>query len=82
MRMLKNTLTKPQFNFLAPETEFWDGPLTREQINDKRYFFKADSMETDDIQELPRALREKYDSDFAMSALGGMISYLRSVKTF
>ena len=37
-RVLKNSLTEPQYNYLIPEREFWDAEITADELRAGGYF--------------------------------------------
>ncbi|CAO3674545.1 unnamed protein product [Umbelopsis vinacea] len=73
-RLLKNTLANPIWNQLMPDREFWDEMVTEDEIRIAKYY------EKDGKDEWPAALIEAKSSPILMSALGGLIWYLRSLK--
>ena len=71
LRILKNnTGLTTLWNYLKPGKEFWEGHITAKEIEASDYF--PDSW--------PRSLEEAKDKDLLMSALGAMLSYLRTLK--
>ncbi|KAI9278907.1 muts domain V-domain-containing protein [Phascolomyces articulosus] len=75
LRVLKNTLMDPLWNFLPPEKEFWSDEKTLDEIRITGYF--GDDVE--DESSWPHALKEIRDQKITLSALGGLISYLRQL---
>ncbi|KAL7939275.1 DNA repair protein [Trichoderma chlorosporum] len=77
LRILKNN-TSPTtiWTHLKPGTEFWDADTTRRELACAKYFAK----EEDEEDVWPEALQELKDDDLVMSAIGGLISYLRFLK--
>ncbi|KAL7944924.1 DNA repair protein [Trichoderma barbatum] len=77
LRILKNN-TSPTtiWTHLKPGTEFWDADTTRRELACAKYFIK----EEDDEDVWPEALQELKDDDLVMSAIGGLVSYLRFLK--
>ncbi|KAI8584582.1 hypothetical protein K450DRAFT_216999 [Umbelopsis ramanniana AG] len=73
-RLLKNTLSNPIWNQLMPEREFWDERVTEDEIRIAKYY------ERDGKDEWPQVLVEAKEHPILMSALGGLIWYLRSLK--
>ncbi|KAJ9652495.1 DNA mismatch repair protein msh6 [Neophaeococcomyces mojaviensis] len=71
LRILKNN-TGPTtiWNYLKPGKEFWEGHITIKEIEASNYF----------PQQWPKVLEESKDKDLMMSAVGGLIWYLRSLK--
>ncbi|KAI9201827.1 DNA mismatch repair protein msh6 [Polychytrium aggregatum] len=80
LRLVKNILSSPQLNYLVPDTEFWDSAVTRDELSSDGYFKDGNSMETNTNESWPEALREYQDHNMALSALGGLLFYLRSLK--
>ncbi|KAJ2887207.1 DNA mismatch repair protein msh6 [Coemansia aciculifera] len=59
---------------MAPRKEFWDVPTTKHEINEAGYF-------TGDNSAWPTVLQQVADNDpLALMAVGGLLSYLRSLK--
>ncbi|KAJ8324765.1 DNA mismatch repair protein msh6 [Batrachochytrium dendrobatidis] len=85
MRILKNSLENPIFNFLLRDKEFWDEEVTMDELNRGGYFkdmastLPNESSSTVDSS-WPQALRESINHSIAMSAFGGLLFYLRSLK--
>ncbi|KAG0090751.1 DNA mismatch repair protein msh6 [Podila epicladia] len=79
-RILKNTLgVNAIWNHLQPETQFWDAMTTRDEIRIREYFGKNVPGATD--SECWPAALEKMEGNLAvLSAFGGLIWYLRSLK--
>ncbi|EHK19322.1 uncharacterized protein TRIVIDRAFT_81241 [Trichoderma virens Gv29-8] len=77
LRILKNN-TSPTtiWTNLKPGTEFWDADTTRRELDCAKYFVREEDGE--DIW--PEALKELKDDDLVMSAIGGLVSYLRFLK--
>ncbi|KAL6837211.1 DNA repair protein [Trichoderma camerunense] len=77
LRILKNN-TSPTtiWTNLKPGTEFWDADTTRRELACAKYFVREEDEE--DIW--PEALQELKDDDLVMSAIGGLVSYLRFLK--
>ncbi|KEZ41490.1 DNA mismatch repair protein MSH6 [Scedosporium apiospermum] len=74
LRILKNS-TSPTtiWNYRKSGTEFWDADSTRRELDSGEYFTSGDGA-------WPETLQEAKDNDLAMSALGALIQYLRSLK--
>ncbi|KAJ2306365.1 DNA mismatch repair protein msh6, partial [Coemansia sp. RSA 2704] len=71
-RTLKNTCAQTtDWISLAPRTEFWDSPATQREVNSARYF-----------ESWPEALQRAAESQqlLALAAVGGLLSYLRTLK--
>ncbi|KAJ3035450.1 DNA mismatch repair protein msh6 [Rhizophlyctis rosea] len=93
LRILKNSLTEPQYNNLLPEKEFWDAEVTVDELRAGGYFNGAQAegtqvedvemMEAEDGQQAyatwPPVIRKFMSQPLAMSALGGLVSYLRTL---
>ncbi|KAF9427910.1 DNA mismatch repair protein msh6 [Podila epigama] len=79
-RILKNALgTNAIWNHLQPETQFWDAMTTKDEIRIREYFGK-NVPGTVDSEHWPEAL-QKMEGNFAvLSAFGGLVWYLRSLK--
>ncbi|KAK5993017.1 DNA mismatch repair protein msh6 [Cladobotryum mycophilum] len=77
LRILKNN-TSPTtiWTHLKPGTEFWDADTSRRELSCGKYFTDDDGE--DDVW--PEILQEKKDNDLIMSAIGGLVSYLRFLK--
>ncbi|KAJ2813639.1 DNA mismatch repair protein msh6 [Coemansia furcata] len=74
-RALKN-MCGPNTDWIsmAPRKEFWDVPTTKQEIKDAGYF-------TGDSSAWPAVLQQVAESDpLALMAVGGLLSYLRSLK--
>ncbi|KAJ2863854.1 DNA mismatch repair protein msh6 [Coemansia erecta] len=72
-RALKNTC-RPNTDWiaLAPRKEFWDVPTLKHEIEEAGYFVEG---------EWPPALRQAADAErLAFCAVGGLVSYLRTLK--
>ncbi|RFU76982.1 dna mismatch repair msh6 [Trichoderma arundinaceum] len=78
LRILKNN-TSPTtiWTHLKPGTEFWDADTSRRELTCGKYFVKG---EDEDEEIWPEALQELKDDDLVMSAIGGLVSYLRFLK--
>ncbi|EGR48449.1 DNA repair protein [Trichoderma reesei QM6a] len=78
LRILKNN-TSPTtiWTHLKPGTEFWDADTSRRELSCGKYFLKAEGEEE---EVWPEALQELKDNDLVMSAIGGLVSYLRFLK--
>ncbi|TPX40170.1 hypothetical protein SeMB42_g06113, partial [Synchytrium endobioticum] len=78
-RVVKNSCsTSVIINYLRPETEFWDADITADELRGGGYFVKNGSDGKSDSW--PRVIQDIMESPTAMSALGGLIWYLRSCK--
>lgn len=77
LRILKNS-TSPTtiWNYLKPGSEFWDADTTRRELECGGYF----TADEGDDATWPEILRQSKDKDVLMSALGGLMHYLRVLK--
>ncbi|KAI8853214.1 muts domain V-domain-containing protein [Chytridium lagenaria] len=71
LQMIKNNLSNPQLNFLASGHEFWDHDRTVLELETGGYFKES----------TPRELKSVIEQDGSLTALGGMISYLKTVSS-
>ncbi|GJJ79056.1 DNA mismatch repair protein MSH6 [Entomortierella parvispora] len=79
-RILKNTLgVNTIWNHLQPETQFWGAMDTADEIRIRAYF-GADVPGSIASDCWPEALQKLKDNSSVMSALGGLVWYLRSLK--
>ncbi|KAF9340478.1 DNA mismatch repair protein msh6 [Linnemannia elongata] len=79
-RILKNSLgANTIWNHLQPEAQFWNALDTADELRIKEYFGanEAGSLASDCW---PAALQSVKDNMAVMSALGGLVWYLRSLK--
>ncbi|GAN01573.1 DNA mismatch repair protein Msh6 [Mucor ambiguus] len=76
-RLLKNILNEPLWNMLKPDTEFWDARITEDEISIHEYFGSEGELANEQLTE---AMTEARKDPLLMSAFGGMIWYLRSLK--
>lgn len=69
-----NSNPNASFNFLKPNTEFWDFETTFDELNRGAYF--------EDISELPTVLKSYYEKEktTAFSSFGALLWYLKSLK--
>jgi DNA mismatch repair protein MSH6 len=79
LRILKNS-TSPTtiWNYLKPGAEFWDADTTRRELSCSGYF--SNPEEDDGDEAWPEVLNQAKDKDLLMSALGGLVHYLRVLK--
>ncbi|KAJ1983733.1 DNA mismatch repair protein msh6 [Dimargaris verticillata] len=70
-RLLKALLHAPVWNGLAPDQEFWDQATTEFEL-ERAGYFKSKTW--------PAALSAIQTDPLALSAVGGLVSYLRSLK--
>ncbi|KAF9189926.1 DNA mismatch repair protein msh6 [Haplosporangium sp. Z 767] len=79
-RILKNGLgVNTIWNQLQPETEFWGAMDTADELRIREYFGQ-DVPGTVASDCWPMALQNMKDNAAAMSAMGGLVWYLRSLK--
>ncbi|TPX69650.1 hypothetical protein SpCBS45565_g02308 [Spizellomyces sp. 'palustris'] len=76
VRILKNNLRELQINMLLPDKEFWAHETVLDEIRAGKYFAGGEG-ESDGEQSWPAALMEA--QPLALEALGGLLSYLRSL---
>ncbi|KAJ3317692.1 DNA mismatch repair protein msh6 [Blyttiomyces sp. JEL0837] len=72
LRLLKNCLSDPILNFLHPDKEFWDAQTTADNISKSQYFAEN--------KDFPEVIKGISQNELAMSALGGLLSYLKTLK--
>ncbi|KAK9454573.1 muts domain V-domain-containing protein [Dipodascopsis uninucleata] len=78
IRVIKNnTSTGTIWNYLKPRVEFWDEIIALEELTRGEYF-PAETL--DDQSQWPNELLAIMEKPTVMSALGGMLWYLRSLK--
>ncbi|KAI8616461.1 muts domain V-domain-containing protein [Chytriomyces sp. MP71] len=78
-KLLKNCLNDPQINHLLPDVEFWSSETTVDELRRTHYFGSVNKDA--DIEALyPDAIKTSLESPLATSSLGGLFSYLRSLK--
>jgi DNA mismatch repair protein MSH6 len=66
---------------LTPGSEFWDSQHTRDTLQFGKYFGAGDEQSPlDDCSTWPETLRAWADESHTMSALGGLVSYLGTLK--
>ncbi|ORY03012.1 DNA mismatch repair protein Msh6 [Basidiobolus meristosporus CBS 931.73] len=84
LKVLKNSVNAPVWNYLTPETEFWDSVTTLDALRRGGYFDQAgegnEQSTGPDGGKWPAALVAFQDKHLALSALGGLTWYLRSLK--
>lgn len=78
LRILKNN-TSPTtiWTQLKSGSEFWDADMSRRELDLGKYFVE-DEAEKDEVW--PETLQQFKDDDMVMSALGGLVSYLKFLK--
>ena len=77
LRILKNNVSPTTiWTHLKPVTEFWEADLTRRELESGTYF----ATEGNEEGKWPEALQEYKDNDVVMSAMGGLLSYLKFLK--
>lgn len=78
VRILKNnTSIETLWNYLKPTQEFWDSETTFEELVKSKYF---EAMDLDDLSKYPKVLQEMASRPLLMSAFGGLLWYLKSLK--
>ncbi|EEH18065.2 hypothetical protein PABG_00628 [Paracoccidioides brasiliensis Pb03] len=78
LRILKNnTIPTTLWNYLKPGKEFWEADITVRELDASNYFVSPDG---DNLLAWPQVLREARDKEFAMSAFGALVQYLRMLK--
>ncbi|KAJ3272065.1 DNA mismatch repair protein msh6 [Terramyces sp. JEL0728] len=85
MKILRNNLDNPLYNFLTKQTEFWNAEITTDELNRGIYFKQDNSMDVDMDDALkfkcwPEAIQKISKEPVALSAFGGLLSYLRTLK--
>ncbi|KAJ3415706.1 DNA mismatch repair protein msh6 [Chytridiales sp. JEL 0842] len=75
-RVLKNSVNNVQYNYLIPDKEYWDSVATMDELRRSYGFDKSDSGEIG----WPKVIDELADQPLALSAMGGLLSYLRTLK--
>ncbi|EPB93010.1 hypothetical protein HMPREF1544_00084 [Mucor circinelloides 1006PhL] len=76
-RLLKSILHEPLWNMLKPDAEFWDARITEDEISIHEYFGSEGELAN---EQLTQAMTEARKDPLLMSAFGGLIWYLRSLK--
>ncbi|CAG8434233.1 1760_t:CDS:10 [Ambispora gerdemannii] len=87
-RTLKNSIPNLIWNGLAPDNEFWNAETTLYEIRIAGYFSNKHKINDEEVNETyeesmeshPLALKEAREKPLMMSALGGLLWYLRSLK--
>lgn len=80
IRILKfNAQNNAIFNYIKPDSEFFDFDTTFETLTRGKYF-EAENL--DDLSKWPMTLKEYYESNkmVGFSAFGGLLWYLKSLK--
>ncbi|ORY49140.1 hypothetical protein BCR33DRAFT_753229 [Rhizoclosmatium globosum] len=78
-KVLKNCLNDPQCNHLIPEVEYWTVEATLDELQRPCYFGVAGEGGAVEVK-YPDAVNRIRDEPLAMASLGGLLSYLRSLK--
>ncbi|KAF8925476.1 DNA mismatch repair protein msh6, partial [Dissophora ornata] len=79
-RILKNSLgVNTIWNHLQPDSQFWNALTTVDEIRVHQYF-GPDAPGSVASECWPSAVQQMKDNDAVMSALGGLVWYLRSLK--
>ncbi|KAJ3088395.1 DNA mismatch repair protein msh6, partial [Physocladia obscura] len=79
LKLIKNCLNEPQCNYLVPGTEYWDAETTVDELRRTCYFGTVDEF-ADISVEYPPAVAAAVNEPLAVASLGGLISYLRTLK--
>jgi hypothetical protein len=70
-------------NAVPSDRDFWDSDTTIYELTSSGYFSASDKatdeLERIEVDDLPAGIKFAIDKPVLMSALGGMISYLRKV---
>ena len=74
MKLIKNSLDDIQINYLVSGLEFWEDDHTKDEISRHGYF------RTENTEKLPEALEKMYNVPHGVSAFGGLLFYLRTLK--
>ena len=86
IKLIKRHLNNPLLNALDPDEQFWDAEKTEWELNAAAYFAKDAEAQASEhgtkVEQWPDTLRtmHKEGSRLALSAVGGCVSYLRSIK--
>jgi DNA mismatch repair protein MSH6 len=70
LKLVKNSLDNCEVNLLAQDSEFWSVETADDELGSKKYLGEHDTW--------PEAVKEIRDT-LALSALGGLVYYLRTV---
>lgn len=77
-RIIKNNVSvDTQYNVLKPMEEFWDYDTALQKLTRAKYF---EAEDLDDFSHYPKVLQDAKGSELLMSAFGGLLWYLRSLK--
>jgi len=84
VKLIKRHLNNPLLNALDENSQFWDAEKSEWELNATAYFADADAEEGQHtkIEQWPEVLQtvHKEGSKLALSAVGGCVWYLRSLK--
>ncbi|KAJ3324736.1 DNA mismatch repair protein msh6 [Boothiomyces sp. JEL0866] len=85
MKILRNNLDNPLYNFLTKQSEFWNAEITTDELNRGIYFNGENDMDVDMNDDLkfkcwPEAIQKISQEPLALSSFGGLLSYLRTLK--
>jgi len=84
MKLIKRHLNNPLLNALDEDVQFWDAEKSEWELNAAAYFVNADAVEGQHtkVEVWPEVLQtvHKEGSKLALSAVGGCVWYLRSLK--
>jgi DNA mismatch repair protein MSH6 len=79
LKILRNNLKAPQLNYLNPSTEFWSAEITMDELMHGGYFEKVNEMTEEIPSNWPSPLKQASKEPIALSALGGLLYYLKTV---
>ena len=74
LKILKNNLINVQYNYLHSVTEFWNAEATMDEL------LNGNLLDGKKLDEWPQSLKDIVNEPEALSALGGLMSYLRNLK--
>ncbi|KAI9335459.1 putative DNA mismatch repair protein Msh6 [Obelidium mucronatum] len=80
LKMLKNCLNDPQCNYLMPDVEYWSADATVDELRRTQYFGVVSGDSAKIEVNFPDAVARIQNEPLAMASLGGLLSYLRSLK--
>ncbi|KAJ3210844.1 DNA mismatch repair protein msh6 [Entophlyctis luteolus] len=78
-KLIKNCLNNPLCNYLMPDTEYWSSAATIDELS-RTYYFGKLSESAEVFVEYPSAVAACIEEPIAVSSLGGLLSYLRTLK--
>lgn len=78
MKILKHSSSGIIWNYLNPETEFWDYDTTLEELVKSKYY---EAIDLDDYSNYPKVLLQfKDEFKVGFNAFGGLLHYLKNLK--